>query len=94
MLATGQWLGVEALLRWQHDELGWISPAEIVPLARQNGQLDALTSWLLDAGLRAAGAVASSAARDLTMSINVTGDQVPRPGLPQAGAPARWIAIS
>ncbi|OAT14640.1 diguanylate cyclase/phosphodiesterase [Buttiauxella noackiae ATCC 51607] len=41
--ATGDWLGVEALARWYHPILGYISPSEFIPLAEQSGLIDRLT---------------------------------------------------
>ena len=36
-LRTGRIAGVEALLRWQHPERGWIAPADFVPAAEETG---------------------------------------------------------
>jgi diguanylate cyclase (GGDEF)-like protein len=51
-LASGRIVGVEALARWQHPELGLIGPTEFVPIAEQTGLIGPLTSHVLDQALR------------------------------------------
>jgi EAL domain-containing protein (putative c-di-GMP-specific phosphodiesterase class I)/GGDEF domain-containing protein len=46
-LQTGQCHGVEALLRWNHPDLGAISPAEFIPLAEQTALITPLTDWVM-----------------------------------------------
>jgi diguanylate cyclase (GGDEF)-like protein len=45
---TGNIIGAEALLRWNHPERGNIKPDEFIPLAEQTGLIKPLTSWVLD----------------------------------------------
>ncbi|THB65682.1 MAG: EAL domain-containing protein [Gammaproteobacteria bacterium] len=45
-------MGVEALLRWQHEELGFIPPDEFIPLAEQTGVIKPLTRWVLNTSIK------------------------------------------
>jgi diguanylate cyclase len=49
---TGQILGVEALVRWQHPDHGLLGPGEFVPLAERTGLIVPLTHYVLDEALR------------------------------------------
>lgn len=48
-LADGNLLGMEALLRWQEPDLGWVSPAEFVDVAERSGLMAELGAWVLAA---------------------------------------------
>lgn len=46
--ATGKIDKLEALVRWQHKERGFISPAEFIPLAEEGGLIQSLGEYVLD----------------------------------------------
>jgi diguanylate cyclase (GGDEF)-like protein len=45
---TNQVVGLEALVRWYNPELGWISPADFIPIAEDTGLVVPLDRWVID----------------------------------------------
>ncbi|MEM8832210.1 MAG: EAL domain-containing protein [Cyanobacteria bacterium P01_G01_bin.19] len=76
-----QLTGFEALVRWQHPLRGVISPDEFVPLAEETGLIVALGEWVMNRACNQLKIWHDNlpAARNLTMSINVAGEQLHDP---------------
>jgi diguanylate cyclase (GGDEF)-like protein len=70
-LSHGRVAGVEALVRWQHPTLGWITPDEFIPVAERSGLIGPLTTQVLDTSL-AACAQWAAAGHDLGVAVNLS----------------------
>ncbi|WP_432979418.1 putative bifunctional diguanylate cyclase/phosphodiesterase [Dactylosporangium sp. CA-233914] len=102
-LPRGDVAGVEALIRWHHPELGFMSPAEFIPVAERNGQIVELGAWiLLEACSQAATWMATlGPAAPGKVSVNVSARQLAEPDfaevvaavLAATGLPAERLAI-
>ena len=80
-LQTQNIVGFEALVRWQHPLQGIISPGEFIPLAEETGMVVPLGQWVLYEACRQLQQWQEQlpAAQNLTMSINVAGEQLHDP---------------
>jgi diguanylate cyclase (GGDEF)-like protein len=70
-LQTGRIVGVEALSRWEHPQLGVLDPSEFVPLAEQTGLIIALTSSVLEAALERVAAW-RALGHDISVAVNLS----------------------
>lgn len=50
--ATHRIVGLEALIRWHNQELGWVSPADFIPIAEDTGLVIALDRWVISTVFR------------------------------------------
>ena len=78
-LRTGQMLGLEALLRWQHPTRGELAPAAFLPLAEESGLIVPIGRWVLHEACRQAQAWRADRDRPLTVSVNVSIGQLLQP---------------
>jgi EAL domain-containing protein (putative c-di-GMP-specific phosphodiesterase class I)/DNA-binding response OmpR family regulator len=72
-LASGRVSGAEALLRWVHPELGFVSPAEFIPLAEASGDILPIGDWVIDHAIRQLEAWRDSGqvTDDFSLAVNV-----------------------
>jgi diguanylate cyclase (GGDEF)-like protein len=74
-LRTGCIIGVEALIRWQHPELGMISPARFIPQAEESGLIVAIGDWVLHTACQQNKAWQKAGLPPISMSVNVSARQ-------------------
>ena len=86
-LASGRVVGAEALIRWQHPELGFVPPDEFIVLAEQTGLIEALTAWSFDQTLAQA-ARWRALGLELGIAVNLSARTLHDEGLPDMVAAA------
>ncbi|NEU29790.1 EAL domain-containing protein [bacterium LRH843] len=71
-LSTGELVGMEALVRWNHPELGKIPPNKFIPIAEQTGLILPLGEWVLKQGCMQNKAWQEQGLTPLKVSINLS----------------------
>jgi diguanylate cyclase (GGDEF)-like protein len=75
-LTTGRIDGFEALVRWQHPELGRLGPDRFIPVAESAGGIDELGAEVLRQALRGAARLNQAANRPIFVDVNVSPHQL------------------
>lgn len=94
-------VGAEALLRWQHPELGWVSPAEFIPVAESSGLILPIGEWVLREALSQLRRWDDAGLPELSMAVNLSAVQFRHDDLPglvacvlaEVGMPARRLEL-
>jgi len=71
-------VGVEALLRWDHPELGTVSPVDFIALAERSGVIVDIGQWVLHTACRQMKAWADAGNAHLHVAVNVSAVQLRR----------------
>lgn len=82
-LATGQLVGLEALVRWQHPRWGRVPPDEFIPVAERTGLIIGLGKWVMSEAIRCFSGWRQQFPHweHLSISINLSGLQLFAPDL-------------
>jgi len=75
-IASGEMVGVEALIRWQHPRRGLLGPAKFIEIAEDTGMIVPIGEWVLENACRQAREWQRSMRRDLRISVNLSVGQV------------------
>ena len=74
-LLTGELIGMEALVRWQHPEMGLVTPDKFIPLAEDSGLIIPIGEWVLKTACRQNKAWHDMGFGPLRVAVNLSGRQ-------------------
>ena len=80
-ITTGKITGMEALLRWNHSEMGVISPAVFIPLAEKSGLIISIGEWALRQACIQNKAWQDAGYQPITIAVNLSPGQFRQPKL-------------
>lgn len=80
-LRTGEIVGMEALVRWQHPERGLVSPAIFIPVAEDSGLIVPLGEWVLRTACAQNKAWQLAGHKPISVAVNLSARQFRQPGL-------------
>lgn len=97
----GECIGVEALIRWNHPELGFIYPPLIIQLAKETHILYKLEQFIFDEAARAATQMKPEISSEFKVSVNITNESLEWDGIEQCIAdvvekyhiPNEWFCL-
>ncbi len=94
-------IGFEALIRWQHPDLGVVSPVKFIPIAEDSGLIIPIGKWVLNEACRQAKQWLENGLTFGKIAVNISGPQLHRGNLiddvknalEQSGLPATYLEI-
>lgn len=78
-LSSGKMVSAEALLRWNHPELGIVSPTIFIPIAEESGFISEMGEWVLQKSLEDLGNWKKEGKSPLRISVNLSAKQLEDP---------------
>jgi diguanylate cyclase (GGDEF)-like protein/PAS domain S-box-containing protein len=80
-LKSGRISGMEALIRWEHPERGWIGPMEFIPIAEETGLIVPMGLWIMRRSCEEAVRWHGLGRDDVLVSVNLSTRQFEHPDL-------------
>ncbi|WP_243293856.1 putative bifunctional diguanylate cyclase/phosphodiesterase [Geothrix mesophila] len=98
---TGRMTAIEALVRWEHPDLGLLSPSEFIPLAEETGLILPIGEWVLREACSQGARWQVQGLRPMRIGVNLSGYQLQQTGmaatvrriLEETGLDPQWLEL-
>lgn len=100
-LKTGELSAVEALIRWNHPTLGFVSPEDFIPISEETGQIISLGNWVLHTACAQIKEWQEQGYPSFEICVNISTIQLQQPdfvetvkeALEKTGLEAKWLEL-
>ena len=100
-VGMGTCVGAEALIRWQHSDMGWVSPTKFIPVAEESDLIHSLGEWVLQTACLQMNGWLKAGMELGSLAVNVSGKQIvigdfvniARRVLEETGCPSERIVL-
>jgi diguanylate cyclase (GGDEF)-like protein len=72
---SGRICGMEALIRWDHPQLGIVGPTDFIPIAEETGLIIPIGEWVLRTACAQAAAWVNAGVREISVAVNLSAQQ-------------------
>jgi EAL domain-containing protein (putative c-di-GMP-specific phosphodiesterase class I) len=99
--AANALIGFEAMIRWNHPQMGMLPPGRFIPIAEETGLIVGIGTWVLDEACRQSREWQLGGYEPIKMAVNVSAVQLERPdfvglvlgALRRHGLEPRWLEL-
>ncbi|WP_298036715.1 EAL domain-containing protein [uncultured Desulfuromonas sp.] len=100
-MTSGELIGMEALVRWEHPERGTVPPGDFIPLAEETGLIVPIGDWVLRTACAQNKAWQDKGMAPMRMAVNISGQQFRQPDfvdtvkriLEETGLDPEWLEL-
>ena len=74
--SQGYVVGLEALIRWESPQLGFVSPGEFIPIAESGGQIGHITKWVISQVIKELDSIKAECGEHIRVSLNISSEDL------------------